>query len=87
MYKPYEPLKPREAFYGGRTNTTKLFWECKNGEQINYVDFYSLYPYVCKYAHFPIGHPAVYVGNQIPDQVEDLLKCKVLPPQNLLHPK
>ena len=86
LYKPYEPLKPREAFYGGRTNATKLFHECKNGEQIKYVDFTSLYPYVCKYAHFPIGHPTVYVGDQIPDKVEGLLKCKILPPQNLLHP-
>ena len=35
-------LKPRDAFFGGRTNAVKLFHE---GEA-KYVDFTSLYPWV-----------------------------------------
>jgi hypothetical protein len=33
-----EPMDPREAFYGGRTNTIKLYHKVKNGEKIGYVD-------------------------------------------------
>ena len=28
------PLQPRDAFYGGRTNATKLFHECQDNEKI-----------------------------------------------------
>ena len=28
------PLQPRDAFYGGRTNATKLFHECQGNEKI-----------------------------------------------------
>jgi len=45
-----------------------------------------LYPYVCKYAKFPVGHPEIYQADKIPLHVEGLLKCKILPPQNLFHP-
>ena len=85
-YKPFQPLQPREAFFGGRTNATKLYHECNDDENIRYVDFTSLYPWVCKYAKLPLGHPEVYRDTDIPDRVEGLIKCKVLPPQNLLHP-
>ena len=36
-YDITDPLEPRHAFYGGRTNATKLFHECKEGEEIRYV--------------------------------------------------
>ena len=29
-----DPLQPRDAFYGGRTNATKLFHECQGNEKI-----------------------------------------------------
>lgn len=84
------PLNPRDAFYGGRTGNTKTYHKCGEGEQINYVDVCSLYPYVCKYGKYPIGHPTIHVGDQecIEQgmEVDGLLKCKVLPPQNLYHP-
>ena len=32
-----EPLQPRDAFYGGRTNAAKLFHECQGNEKIKYV--------------------------------------------------
>lgn len=44
------PLNPRDAFYGGRTNCTRLFYEAKDDERIRYLDVCSLYPYVCKSA-------------------------------------
>ena len=38
-------LCPRDAFYGGRTNAVKLYYEGK----AKYVDFTSLYPWVSFY--------------------------------------
>ena len=29
-----DPLQPRDAFYGGRTNAAKLFYECQDDEEI-----------------------------------------------------
>ena len=43
-YEPYEPLQPRDACYGVMTNAITLFYESKEGEQIRYMDFTSLYP-------------------------------------------
>lgn len=85
-YKVHESLQPRDSFFGGRTNATRLFYESKDKEQIRYVDFTSLYPYVCKYSKFPIGHPVIFFGNDIPMEVFGIIKCKILPPQDLLHP-
>ena len=33
-YEIVDPLQPRDAFYGGRTNATKLFHECQGHEKI-----------------------------------------------------
>ena len=35
-YKIIDPLNPRDAFYGGRTNATKLFHTCEGDEEIRY---------------------------------------------------
>ena len=32
-----DPLQPRDAFYGGRTNAAKLFHQCQGDEKIRYV--------------------------------------------------
>ena len=53
------------------------------------MDVISLYPYVCKYGKFPVGHPKVYVGVSCPPDClnsEGIMKCKVLPPRKLNHP-
>jgi len=34
----------------------------ENAESIQYCDVMSLYPYICKYFKFPIGHPIIHVG-------------------------
>lgn len=84
------PLDPRQAFFGGRTGNVKTYHKCQDGEIIQYVDVCSLYPYVCKYGKYPKGHPTIYVGDRECRQrgleVEGLLKCKILPPQELYHP-
>ena len=33
-YELVDPLQPREAFYGGRTNAAKLFHGCQDDEEI-----------------------------------------------------
>jgi hypothetical protein len=40
------PLNQREAFYGGRTNATKLRYSCRKLEKMRYIDVCSLYPTV-----------------------------------------
>lgn len=82
---PEEPLRIRDAFFGGRVEPVKLYWKGENGVTAEYVDFTSLYPTVqsCKWrgttpetyreiekVAFPIGHP-VYIRNP---SIEDLDK-------------
>ncbi|XP_070556488.1 uncharacterized protein [Ptychodera flava] len=83
-----EPLYPRDAFYGGRTNATRLYHECEGNEEIHYVDFTSLYPYVNKYCKYPIKHPEVRTKNIIlPVQwYFGVARCRVLPPRQLYFP-
>ena len=33
-YEIIDPLQPRDAFYGGRTNATKLFHQCQGDVKI-----------------------------------------------------
>ncbi len=86
QYKKYSPLNPRDAFKGGRTNAIALYCEPSFGEQIQYVDFTSLYPYICKVGLFPLGHPEILYGKHIPLQIQGLMRCKVIPPSKLYHP-
>ena len=44
-YHIADPLDPRHALYGDRTNAAKLYHRCQGNEKIRYVDFTSLYPY------------------------------------------
>ena len=50
------PLEPRDAFYGGRTEAFTLF---QKDQDISYVDVTSLYPYINKTGKIPIGHPQI----------------------------
>ena len=85
-YKVHEPLQPRDSFFGGRTNATRLFYDSHDAEQIRYVDFTSLYPYVCKYGKFPVGHPDVYYGKDITDNIFGILKCKIFAATKSISP-
>jgi hypothetical protein len=60
-------LNTRDAVYGGRTEAMRLHYKIKNGETIQYVDVMSLYPWMCKYFKFPVGHPTVQVGEKCRD--------------------
>jgi G:T-mismatch repair DNA endonuclease (very short patch repair protein) len=85
------PLNTRDALYGGRTEAMYLYYKIKEGETIQYCDIMSLYPYICKYFKFPVGHPTVHAGDACRDidamlQKEGLIKCKILPPKDLYHP-
>ena len=80
-------LDMRDSFFGGRTNATKLYHEAAADEAIRYVDFTSLYPYVNKYARYPVGHPEIVTNNFQPiSSYFGLAKVKVLPPRGLYHP-
>ena len=87
-----DPLKPRDALFGGRTNSTRLFYEIDKttDEEIKYIDVCSLYPFICKYGIFPVGHPEICSQEDIDrDNIQQyfgLIKCKVLPPRDLYHP-
>ncbi|XP_046397765.1 uncharacterized protein LOC124164478 [Ischnura elegans] len=83
-----KPLDPRDAFFGGRTNAGKMYHSVARGEKIKYVDVCSLYPYVNKWRKYPVGHPKIFVGEEIPtiDRWEGLIKCTILPPRKLYHP-
>ena len=82
------PLSPRDSLFGGRCNAIKLYHEATGNEKIKYADFTSLYPYICKYGKFPVGHPVIYTENLTSDisRYEGLIKCTVLPPRELFHP-
>lgn len=83
------PFKPRDAFYGGRTGASKMYYTTAEGEKIKNVDICSLHPWVNKYVKDPVGYSKVYVGRECLEldleTVEGLIKCKTLPPQDLYH--
>ena len=84
-------LNPRDSFYGGRTGNTTMYYKTKEGEQIKYVDVCSLYPFICKYGKFPVGHPTIIIGHEecIKEdltKINGLIKCSILPPSDLFHP-
>ena len=88
-YVKNTPINIRDALYGGRTEASKTYYKVKDGEQFRYVDVISLYPYICKYGKFPVGHSEVYVGADCPPDCldrEGVIQCKVLPPRELYHP-
>ena len=82
-----EPLNPRDAFYGGRTNAIKLLYNFKDNEYGCYVDFCSFYLTVQHYQTYPIGHPTKIFNPEKYDRSwYSLIKCKVVPPKGLYHP-
>jgi hypothetical protein len=70
----------------------RLHYKVKEGvETTQYIDVMSLYPWVCKYFKFPVGHHVVHAGDECDDtaamlQMKDIIKCSVVAPKNLYHP-
>ena len=83
-----DPLNPRDAFCGGRTNAVKLYHRVTPGQQIHYIDVTSLYPWVNKTCVYPKGHPRFlsHPGHTDIAQYFGLIRCRVLPPRELYHP-
>ncbi|XP_071964130.1 uncharacterized protein [Antedon mediterranea] len=84
-----QTLNPRDAFFGGRTNASCLFYKVKPGEEINYIDYTSLYPYVNKYGTYPVGHPEIDDRKDMSTDINEyfgLIKCTIEAPKNLFHP-
>ena len=83
-----EPLEPRQAFFGGRTGAIALHAVAQEGEEIRYVDFTSLYPWVNKHCCYPIGHPSIFTNPRSQD-INDyfgLATIDIVPPEGLYHP-
>ena len=82
------PLNPRDAFCGGRTNAVKLYHQVTPNQKIHYIDVTSLYPWVNKTSIYPKGHPTFISqpGHTDIHQYFGLIQCKVLPPRDLYHP-
>lgn len=83
-----DPLVPREAFFGGRTNAIRLYYQIAAGETIRYYDYTNLYPWVNKTGRYPISHPHVIYAPQSTDLSAyfGLAKITILPPYHLFHP-
>jgi len=85
----HSPLNTRDALYGGRTEAMRFHYKVREGEEtVQYVDVTSLYPYLCMYFKFPLGHLAIHVGDayqstEAMKRKEGLKKCCILPPQKL----
>ena len=80
-------LNPRDAFYGGRTNVTKLTYEFKENEYGQYVDFVSLYPTVNFFKEYPIGHPVkIHNPRTYDSKWFGFVQYKIEAPRGLYHP-
>jgi DNA polymerase type B, organellar and viral len=86
----YSILEPRDSICGGRVEIFKAYYKCKSNEKIKYLDFTSLYPYVNKFGKYPIKHPEIikspHCKNMNIFEIDGLVKCLILPPQNLKIP-
>lgn len=81
-----EQINPRDALFGGRTNALQLYYNCQLNEEIHYIDYTSLYPYVQKYGIYPIGHPEIICENfDLNKKYFGIIKCKILPPRNYIY--
>jgi hypothetical protein len=88
----HTPLITRDALYGGRTEAMKIHYKIREEkESVQYCDVMSVYPFICKYFKFPIGHPTIHTGDAFVDKeaclkMEVLMKCTIVPPKDLYHP-
>ena len=80
-------LNVRDAFFGGRTNASRLYVKTNPNEKIHYIDVTSLYPTVNKYDPYPIGHPQIILSDfQAIQKYFGFAKIQILPPRGLYHP-
>ena len=99
--KQYEPLNPRDAFFGGRTENFKTFWTASpEFLELRYVDICSLYPFVNATCGYPWGHPDSVMTRReivqsategqsltnVANHVFGIIKCRVIAPRDLWLP-
>lgn len=77
----------RDSLFGGRVENFAIEYKCAENEEIKYVDFTSLYPYVLKNRCYPVGHPVLITQDfESIDKYFGFVSCSVLPPINLKIP-
>ena len=83
-----QPLNPRDAFCGGRTNAVQMYHHVGQDEKIHYIDYTSLYPFINKTGVYSKGHPNFISqpGHTDISQYFGFVQCKVLPARQLYHP-
>ena len=85
------PINTRDAFFGGRTETCKTFFDtrkCRENVKIYYKDITSLYPWVNYNCAYPVGHPTI-IREDFDYSLKSyfgIVKCEVQPPRQLYHP-
>lgn len=87
----YLHLEPRDALFGGRTSPAVLYYDSRITRlPAMYFDVCSLYPHVQKKFEYLTQHPTILRSDACKDVdlnfVFGLIKCKILPPTNLLFP-
>lgn len=89
------PIDPQDALYGGRTGASSIVFpgrgESLKKDTVSGYDYVLLYPAINAQEQYPVGHPTVKMGNterfeQASNYYFGLVKCVILPPQNLFHP-
>ena len=75
-----DPLEPRDAFCGGRTNAVQLYHliDADSDEKMKYYDFTSLYPWVNKIGRYPVGTPRLSRSQTPQTSVSSLVSPSVL---------
>ncbi|KAF4524609.1 hypothetical protein B566_EDAN013543 [Ephemera danica] len=83
-----EPLVPRDALFGGRTDGMRKYYKCAENEKIYFADIISVYPKILRDFKVPVGVPKIHLGPEFPSllETEGLVKCLMLPPRRLFHP-
>ena len=80
-------LSPREAFYGGRTEVMRLYYEATANTRVRYLDFNTLYSSILFYCLMPVGNPIVLTRDlHTLDGFFGLAKVHVLPPHDSYIP-
>lgn len=86
------PLEIRDSFFGGRTEMFRKYAKSNGQKIIKFADVCSLYPFICKYGVFPVGHPAISYGSRNmpkPEEFKNIVgfaSILILPPKNLRLP-
>lgn len=89
------PLSWNDYFMGGEVDVKASYCKAPEGWHIEHVDVTSMYPWVCVEKMLPTGHPIIIWDMDVnparlqpdhPDPYFGIVRCKVVPPPNLVVP-